>query len=200
MKGLLIIFALGLMAVGCSRQMPSEKPPIHLVQNMDDQAKVKPQSESGFYADGLAMRPPVEGTVARGMLRLDSSFFFTGKDNNGRLVEKSPLVTTMELLDRGRGRFNIFCAPCHGRVGNGVSTVVKRGMLAPPSFHEQRLRDTADGHFFDVMTNGVRNMPPYKYQIPAEDRWAIIAYIRALQRSQNASEKDLPADVSAARQ
>jgi hypothetical protein len=180
--------------------MPSEKPPIHLVQNMDDQPKVKPQSESGFYADGLAMRLPVEGTVARGMLRPDSSFFYEGRDNEGRLVAESPLITTMELLERGRGRFDIYCAPCHGRAGNGVSTVVKRGMLAPPSFHEQRLRDTADGHFFDVMTNGVRNMPPYKYQIPAEDRWAIVAYIRALQRSQNASEKDLPSDVSGARQ
>ena len=192
MTRLTVIIVVALMTAGCLREQPSRKPPVHLVLNMDNQEKVKPQSESGFYADGLAMLQPVDGTVPRGMLRLDSSVYYEGKNADGSLVEKSPLTTTMELLERGQQRFNIFCAPCHSRVGNGQGAVVKRGMLPPPSFHEQRLIDTADGHFFDVITNGVRNMPPYKYQIPVHDRWAIIAYVRALQLSQNATEKGLP--------
>jgi cytochrome c len=168
---------------------------VHLVQNMDDQPRYKAQSESRFFADGLSMREPIEGTVPRGWLRLDSSVYYEGKDAGGNLVEKSPLIATMELLERGRQRYDIYCAPCHGRVGDAKSTVVKQGMLAPPSFHEQRLRDTADGHFYEVITDGVRNMPPYRYQIPVKDRWAIVAYVRALQRSQNATENDVPSEV-----
>ena len=185
------------LAAGCSRNRPSEKPPIHLQTNMDDQPKYKPQAASEFFADGQAMRQPVEGTVARGQLHEDV-VFYTGKTENGRLVRKSPVPVTMDLLKRGQERYGIYCSPCHGQTGAAQdikSIVVQKGMLAPPSFHEQRLRDVEDGHIFDVITNGIRNMPPYKYQISAEDRWAIVAYFRALQRSQNATVSEVPESV-----
>lgn len=192
---LTIVIGLGLALVGlgsCSRQTPSTEPPIHLVQNMDEQPKYKPQAKSRFHADGSAMRLPVEGTVARGQLRLDSAAFYTGKDSDGNMVKRLPLEMTAKLLNRGRERFDIFCAPCHGRMGNSQSMTVKRGMVPPPDLHEPRLVDTTDGHLFDVVTNGLRNMPPYKYQISAADRWAIVAYLRALQRSRTGTEADVP--------
>jgi len=185
------------LAAGCSRQRPSDKPPVHLVTNMDDQPKYKPQASSEFFVNGQAMRLPVEGTVARGWLREDV-VFYTGRTENGQLVRRSPVPMTLSLLQRGQERYNIYCSPCHGQTGAAQdikSIVVQKGMLAPPSFHEQRLRDVEDGHIFDVITNGIRNMPPYKYQISVEDRWAIVAYFRALQRSQNAAAEDVPATV-----
>ncbi len=188
------VLSAGLLS-GCGRGETFEDPPIHLVPNMDEQPKYKTQSESRFYADGLAMREPVEGTVARGWLREDVAFF-TGKHENGRLVQENPLTVNAELLARGKGRFGIFCAPCHGSIGDGNSKVVEKGMLRPPNFHLQRLRDTADGHFFDVITNGVRNMPPYKYQIPVEDRWAIVGYLRALQQEHPVAPEPKPETAS----
>lgn len=194
----LILTVLCLMvAAGCSRQRPSDKPPVHLNTNMDDQPKYKPQASSEFFVDGQAMREPVEGTVARGWLREDA-VYYTGRTEDGKLIEKNPVAITLPLLERGRERFNIYCSPCHGQTGAArdlKSIVVQKGMLPPPSFHEQRLRDIEDGHIFDVITNGIRNMPPYKYQITVEDRWAIVAYFRALQRSQNASAEDVPISV-----
>jgi mono/diheme cytochrome c family protein len=166
---------------------------VHLEQNMYEQPKYKAQSESRFFADGLAMRPPVEGTVARGWLRQDSAYYF-GR-NGDMLVAEAPVEITMERLQRGRQRFDIYCSPCHGRIGAGQSIMVKKGMQVPPSLHEQRLRDVEDGHIFEVMTNGLRNMPPYRYQIPVDDRWSIVGYVRALQRSQNATIEDIPAEV-----
>lgn len=191
MVGLLIglIIASGLM--GCARGRPSENTPIHLNQNMDDQPRYKPQAASTFYDDGSAMRLPIDGTVARGSLREDS-VYFVGRLVNGSLVKNNPMPLSMELLERGKDRYQIYCTPCHGATGSGQGTIIKRGMLAPPSFHEQRLVDTADGHLYDVITNGVRNMPAYKYQIPVDDRWAIVAYVRALQRSQRATLNDVP--------
>lgn len=194
----IIVSVVALLALGCSQGQPSRKPPIHLQQNMDEQPKYKQQSESKYYADGHAMRMPVEGTVARGWLHTDSIEFYTGFDAKGRLVEHNPRAITMELMQHGQERYKIYCSPCHGQLGNGQGIVVKKGMLAPPSFHEQRLIDTADGHFFDVMTNGVRNMPAYRYQVPVEDRWAIIAYVRALQRSRMGTIEDIPPDKRSA--
>ncbi|MCP4686121.1 MAG: cytochrome c [bacterium] len=185
------------LAVGCARNRPSDEPPIHLNTNMDEQPKYKAQASSEFFVDGQAMRQPVEGTVARGWLREDV-VFYTGKTENGKLVKVSPVPVTMELLERGRERYSIYCSPCHGQTGAAQdikAIVVQKGMLAPPSFHEQRLRDVEDGHLFDVITNGIRNMPPYKYQISVEDRWAIVAYFRALQRSQNATVEDVPESI-----
>lgn len=194
MRTLLIILVASLLMAGCTRHQPSEKPPVHLVQNMDDQPKYKAQAESHYFADGLSMREPVEGTVAQGWLRDDSVYFY-GKNGGGRLMAKVPVVMTMKRLQRGRQRFDIYCSPCHGRTGTGQSIMVKKGMVAPPNFHEQRLRDIEDGHIFDVITNGLRNMPPYKYQIPVADRWSIVGYVRALQRSQNATLQDIPAEI-----
>ena len=194
MKRWMTIMVLALLVLGCTRGQPSRRPPIHLQQNMAEQPKYKQQTESHFYADGSAMRMPVEGTVARGSLHPDSLGFYTGYDAKGKLVEENPFPITMELMKRGQQRFNIYCSPCHDQLGTGQGIVVKKGMLPPPSFHEQRLVDTADGHFFEVMTNGLRNMPPYRFQIPVKDRWAIVAYLRALQRSRRATIDDIPVD------
>ena len=141
-----------------------------------------------------AMRMPVEGTVARGWLREDVEYY-TGIDSRGDTIKTSPVPTTMALLMRGQERFGIYCTPCHGRIGDGQGMVVKRGMLPPPSFHDPRLREAGDGHYFNVITNGIRNMQSYRYQVPVEDRWAIIAFVRALQRSQHSSNNDIPAEV-----
>jgi len=182
-----IVFAIALglaVLVGCTGGSTSEDPPIHLVQNMDEQPKVKPQSESRFYADGQAMRPHVEGTVARGHLHPDSAFYYLGLSNDGNYVITNPIFDLENVLDRGKGRYDIFCAPCHGTVGDAKSIMVEKEMPIPPSLHEQRLRDSVDGYFYHVITNGLGNMPPYKYQIPEFDRWAIVAHLRALQTDQ----------------
>lgn len=190
---LLTLGAAALLTTGCFRGLPSDEPPVHVNPNMDTQEKYKPYRSSEFFADGSAMREPVAGTIPQGGLMHDSVYFF-GKDSRGQLVERMPIEVTMETLKRGQQRFNIFCRPCHGAAGDGRGTVVlaNKGLLPPPSFHDQRLVDTADGHFFDVMTNGVRNMPSYSHQIPVEDRWAIVSYVRALQRSQRARLEDIP--------
>lgn len=195
MKQVTILLALlVIVASGCTRQRPSEKPPIHPNPNMDSQPRYDPQAPSEFFADGKAMRAPVAGTVARGWLR-DDPVLYTGKDARGAFVKDSPVPADMEMLKRGQQRYDIFCSPCHSRVGDGRGIMIQRGYIPPPSFHEQRLRDTTDGYFFDVITHGVRNMPAYQYQVPVEDRWAIIAYVRALQRSKNATIEDIPEDI-----
>jgi len=191
---ILLIFLSGL--AGCYQGMPSKKPPVHINPNMDDQPKYQAQASSQFFANGQGMRMPVEGTIARGHLN-DDVVYYTGKDAKGNLVKKSPVPATFENLKRGQDRYNIYCGTCHGRVGDGVSMVVKRGMFPPANFSQDRLVNIEDGHFFDVMTNGLRNMPSYKSQIPVDDRWAIINYIRVLQRSQNAPAKDVPAEIRA---
>ncbi|MDF1544279.1 MAG: cytochrome c [bacterium] len=189
-----VVSLLLLSLTACYQGRPSKEPPIHLNPNMDKQEKYKAQESSMFFENGSAMRLPVEGTVARGWLREDVEYF-TGINSRGDTIKTSPVPTTMAGLLRGKERFEIYCTPCHGRIGNGQGIVVKRGMLPPPSFHEQRLRDVGDGHIFDVISNGIRNMPSYRHQVPVEDRWAIISYFRALQRSQNATKEDVPSTV-----
>jgi hypothetical protein len=159
-------------------------------QDMHNQPRYKPLGGSAFFEDGRASRPPVEGTVPRGYARTDEHFY-TGKVN-GRLVETFPFPITRRVLERGRERYDIFCAPCHGRDGYGEGMIVQRGFRRPPSFHTDRLRRAPVGHFFDVITNGFGTMYGYASRIPPEDRWAIIAYIRALQLSQNATLEDVP--------
>lgn len=176
--------------------MPSEKRPIDLVHDMEKQPRYNPQSESEFFPDAATMRQPVAGTVAQGRLNSDSPYYW-GRDGAGQFVKLAPVHLTAQLLSRGQERFNIYCSPCHGRVGDGQGIVVKRGYVPPPSFHSERIRQFPDGQIFDVITHGVRNMPSYASQIAVADRWAIISYIRALQLSQNATIDDVPVELRA---
>jgi len=159
--------------------------------DMHVQPYYRPLSKSDFFADGRSARSPIEGTVARGDLREDT-YFYTGKIN-GNPGDYLPFAVTAEDLARGRERFNIYCAPCHGRVGDGNGFIPSRGFRRPPSYHIDRLRKVPIGYFFDTMTNGFGVMPDYSAQIAPRDRWLISAYIRALQLSQNAATADLPA-------
>ena len=183
-----------LILTSCFRGRPSEDPPIHINPNMDSQPKYKAQSESQYFENGATMRMPIAGTVARGEVFEDTKLYY-GKDANGKPIIENPLQVNMQLLKRGQDRYNIYCAPCHGRTGNGKGIVVKRGYLPPPNFHQDLVRNYPEGHLYDVISNGVRNMPSYKHMIPVEDRWAIVSYIRVLQRSQNASLSDIPEEI-----
>ena len=158
-------------------------------QDMHDQPRFKPLAESDFYADLRSARQPVEGTVARGELHEDT-YFYTGKIGNNP-GDYMPFAVTEDVLQRGRERFDIYCAPCHSRLGDGNGMIVQRGFQQPPSYHTDRLRKAPLGYFFDVMTNGFGAMPDYAQQIRPRDRWCIVAYIRALQLSQNATQADL---------
>ena len=160
-------------------------------QDMHDQPKYKAQARSDFFADGRAGRPLVAGTVARGALR-DDALTYTGRVD-GQLADVFPFPVTRAVVERGRERYDIFCAPCHSRTGWGDGLVVRRGYRRPPAFHDDRLREMAVGHFYSVITNGFGAMPDYAQQIPPEDRWAIVAYLRALQRSHQGTLADVPA-------
>jgi len=163
-------------------------------QDMHDQPKFIPLRPSNFFADGRSARPLPEGTVARGHLNEDARFF-TGKTPDGKLVTEFPMPVTRELVQRGQERFNIYCTPCHSRLGDGNGMVVQRGYRHPPSYHIDRLRQAPVGHFFDVITSGFGAMPDYASQIPPADRWAIVSYVRALQLSQYASINDVSAEA-----
>ena len=159
-------------------------------QDMHDQPREKPLAKSDFYPDHRSARPLVAGTIARGQLR-DDAPLYTGK-NGLALATAFPFPITAEILARGQQRFQIYCTPCHGRLGNGEGMVVQRGFKRPTSLHIERLRQAPPGYFFDVMTNGFGAMSDYSAQVPVNDRWAIIAYIRALQLSQHATLADVP--------
>ena len=158
--------------------------------DMGKQPKYKPLAPSSTFRDGRSARPAVKGTVPRGGLRLDERFF-KGR-SGGNLVGTAPIQVNRKALERGRDRFDVFCSPCHGHVGNGDGMVILRGFRKPPSFHIDRLREAPDGYIFDVMTNGFGAMASYASRIPPEDRWAITAYVRALQLSQGARIEDVP--------
>jgi mono/diheme cytochrome c family protein len=161
-------------------------------QDMHNQPKYIPLRDSEFFANGSSARPLPSDTVARGTLE-DDAAFYTGK-MNGALVTELPIPLTQAVLDRGEQRFDIYCSPCHDRTGSGDGMIVRRGYKQPPSYHIDRLRQAPIGHFFDVMTNGFGAMPDYRAQIQPRDRWAIAAYIRALQLSQHAAASDVPAE------
>lgn len=158
---------------------------------MRDQPRYEPFEESTFFAEGASARPRVADTVARGSLPADEHLA-TGRVN-GEFAQSFPFTVTLATLERGQERYDIFCAPCHGLVGDGEGIVPEYGMEAPPSLHDAGLREEPAGYYFTVITNGTRVMPSYE-RIPPADRWAIIAYIRALQLSQNADATQLPAD------
>ena len=158
-------------------------------QDMHDAPRYEPFETSRFFADGRASRPVIEGTVARGHL-VDDEHLATGRIG-GAFAPTFPAAVTAETLARGRERYDIYCSPCHDRTGSGNGMIVQRGFPRPRSFHEDRLRQIAPGYVFAAITDGFGVMPSYAAQVPVEDRWAIVAYIRALQLSQNASVHDL---------
>ncbi len=161
-------------------------------QDMQDQPRFKPLAQSDFYTDLRSARPQVEGTVARGQLHEDT-YFYTGKIGNNP-GDFMPFAASEDVLARGRERYNIYCAPCHSRLGDGNGVIPSRGFpRRPPSYNTERLRKAPLGYFFDVMTNGFGIMPDYSAQIPPRDRWCIVAYVRALQLSQGATVADVPA-------
>lgn len=186
---LLIILLMAFSA--CKQGAVSEKPPVHLNPNMDNQEKYKAQEESEFFVNGAVNRMPVKGTVAVNEYHPDKAFYY-GKNKKGGFVFKAPVAFSKTLLQRGHERFNIYCAPCHSRAGDGKGIVAQRGFLPPPSFHQDKYRKYPDGQIFNVISDGFRNMPSYKHQIPVPDRWAIVGYVRVLQRSQSASIDDIP--------
>ena len=159
-------------------------------QDMHNQPKYRGLRGTAFFADGGSARPLIEGTVARGTLQEDEAFF-TGKAGTA-LVKELPFAVDETVLTRGQERYNIYCSPCHDATGGGNGMVVQRGYKRPPSLHEDRLRNADAGYFFDVITNGFGAMPDYRVQVAARDRWAVVAYIRALQLSQNAAPGDVP--------
>jgi mono/diheme cytochrome c family protein len=161
-------------------------------QDMHDTPRYEPLEASAFFVDGRGARMPVANTVARGTLREDDHLY-QGKID-GELTDIFPMPVTAEVMARGQERFDVFCSPCHGRTGQGNGMVVQRGFQAPPSYHEARLRGAPVGYYFDVMTHGFGAMPSHAAQVPIADRWAIAAYIRALQRSQQATIDDVPAE------
>ena len=178
--GLVVLAAAALLA-GCR-------------QDMHNQPKFVPQRGTTFYADGRSARPQVEYTVARGQLHKDS-YFYTGMTGTGNSMTEGatmPFPVTMAVLERGQERYNIYCSACHSRVGNGVGMIVQRGYAKAGNFHTARLQAAPLGHFFSVMTNGYGAMPDYAQQLTPADRWAVVAYIKALQLSQNATEADVP--------
>ena len=194
-KTIFIVVLLGAMTLAGCRGGVSDKPPIHLNPNMDAQERFEAQEANPFFADGRAMRQPVFGTVARGMLKEDTRFFL-GQEADGSHVQDIPVPITREFVLRGRERYNIYCAVCHGKAGDGEGIVMAGGYgFARIGYHNNRLRQIENGYLYDVIANGVRTMPAYGQQIPVADRWAITAYIRALQLSQDATADDIPSDI-----
>jgi mono/diheme cytochrome c family protein len=194
-SGPVVLGALVLSTVflaGCARGCTSSRPPIHLNPSMDNQPKVRPQSASTFFYDGSGMRQPVPGTVAIDGLKEDTAFF-TGKGADGQFVATNPVTVDDTVLERGKQRYTIYCQPCHDARGDGKGILFQRGNVPTATFHQEKLLKYTDGQLFDVMTNGQGLMPAYRWPIPPADRWAIIAYIRGMQRDRQARAASAPA-------
>jgi hypothetical protein len=178
-----LALALALLALSGCRGCTSSRPPVHLNPNMLAQPRYEPQASSAFFYNGQEMRPPVPGTVARGELRdlTKDGPYWTGKDAGGTFVTAIPLPVDDAVRARGKQRFEIYCAACHDKGGDGKGILFERGKVPTPSFHDDRLRRMPDGQIFDTITNGTGLMPSYRYPIPVRDRWAIIVHLRALQ-------------------
>jgi mono/diheme cytochrome c family protein len=174
---------------GC-RGQTSRKPPLWIMHGMEFQPRYNAYEGNTFFADGRNMRTPPEGTVARGLLKADDAFYRGGGDSP---IASNPLPVTAALMERGQARYNIYCTPCHSASGAGNGMVVQRGFLPPPSLLDERIVQMPDGQIFQVISKGVRNMPAYGKQIPESDRWAITAYIRALQYSRRGGAQDAAA-------
>jgi len=180
---------------GCARGCTSSRPPIHLNPSMDNQPKVRAQSASAFFYDGSAMRQPIPGTVAIGGLKEDTAFF-TGKSADGQFVAAIPVTVDENVLERGRERYTIYCQPCHDARGDGRGILFQRGNVPTATFHQEKMLKYSDGQIFDIMTNGQGLMPAYRWPIPPADRWAIVAYVRGLQRDRQARNASAAAPTS----
>jgi mono/diheme cytochrome c family protein len=183
---------MSVVLAGCAGQT-SRMPPIEVWPDMDRQGKYKPQTESQYFSDKRSSRMPVAGTVARGLLKEDD--VFTTGINAGNYVGRNPLKIDAETLKWGQARFNTYCSPCHDRTGQGQGTVAQRATWLPTNLHEDRVRGMADGEIFNVISHGRRSMPPYRFQITERDRWAIVMYVRALQRTTGAGIDDVPQEL-----
>lgn len=186
-----LVFA-SVVLPGCARGCTSSRPPIHLNPSMDNQPKVRPQSSSTFFRNGASMREPVAGTVAIGALKEDQAFY-TGKGPDGAFVATVPVPVDDTLMARGRERYRIYCEPCHDARGDGRGILFQRGNVPTASFHQEKVLKYADGELFDVITNGRGLMSAYRWPIPPADRWAIIAYVRELERQRLARTAAAPA-------
>jgi mono/diheme cytochrome c family protein len=179
---------------GCARGCTSSRPPIHINPSMDDQPKVLSQTASDFFFNGSSMREPVPGTVAIDGLREDAAFF-TGKGADGQFVATIPVPNNEALLERGRQRYVIYCQPCHDARGEGKGILFQRGNVPTASFHDEKILKYPDGQIFDVITNGMGLMPSYRWPVPPADRWAIIAYVRELERKRLATATSASAAI-----
>jgi mono/diheme cytochrome c family protein len=194
MKTTTLALALAASLLGCRGQI-SDKPPIHIIPDMDWQQKFLPQQEitKDLFADGRAMRPMVEDTVAQGNFN-DNDAFTRGLVDDKHYVAVAPVEMNLARINRGQDRFNIYCAPCHDKAGSGHGMTVQRGFPLPVDLASDRVRGMSDGEVFNVITKGVRNMPSYAAQLPPEDRWNIVGWVRVIGRSQNAKLDDVPVE------
>ena len=186
------VLALG----GCARGCTSSRPPIHLNPSMDDQPKVLAQTASAFFYDGSSMRQPVPGTIPIGGLQEDGAFF-TGKGPDQQFVAKIPVNVDEAVIERGRQRYVIYCQPCHDARGDGRGILFQRGNVPTATYHQEKILNYPDGQIFDVITNGTGLMSGYRWPIPPADRWAIVAYVRELQRKRLASPTGASASAPA---
>ncbi|HUR35640.1 MAG TPA: c-type cytochrome [Vicinamibacterales bacterium] len=181
---------------GCARGCTSSRPPIHINPSMDDQPKVLTQTASSFFFNGASMREPVPGTVPVGGLKEDAALF-TGKAADGQYVATIPMATDAALLERGRQRYVIYCQPCHDARGDGRGILFQRASVPTGNYHTEKILKYTDGEIFDVITNGRGLMSGYRWPIPPSDRWAIVAYVRELQRQRLARAANAPAAPAA---
>jgi len=195
-----LLFAVALtISIAGFRGMRSTQPPIVVFPDMDVQGKYKPQAASKFFADGRTDRPAPAGTVPRGrstaadpdFLRADDAHYL-GKNADGSFVKGFPIEVTETMIRRGQNRYAIYCAPCHGVNGDGQGITKAYGMVLTPSYHDDRLRQMPEGQVFNTITNGLNTMSPYADKLSPDERWAVIAYVRALQRAHNAKLSDVP--------
>jgi len=176
-----LVLTLTIGLTGCARGCTSSRPPIHPNPSMDDQPKVLAQTASPFFYDGSSMRQPVPGTIPIGGLKEDAAFF-TGKGADGQFVAANAVTVNEAVVERGRQRYAIYCAPCHDARGEGKGILFQRGNVPTASFHQEKILNYPDGQIFDVITNGFGLMSGYRWPIPPADRWAIVAYVRELER------------------
>lgn len=186
-----ILLAVAVLSIFGLRGTPFKSPPVEIFNDMDRQPKYKPQSESGFFADGRTDRPVPANTVPREGY-IEDPHLATGRTDSGDFTPGFPVEVTQELMARGRDRYQIFCTPCHGALGDGNGITRQYGMAATPSYHDDRLRDMSEGEIFNTITHGKNLMGRYGDKMSVEDRWAVIAFVRALQRARQGAVDDVP--------